>query len=119
MKSLLGLALTALMPLGAVAAGERFACNAKALSTTERPRYQELTRALLGAVQEKSELPQGYAFRLPPSSLITAAEWISFERRCCPFFIFVLEQSRDEGALWLRITGPEGVKAFIREEFGL
>jgi len=119
MKAWLALALTALVPVGAFAAPERFACNAAALSATERQRYGELTRSLLGAVHEKKELPQGYAFRLPPADLVTTAEWISLERKCCPFFTFVLQQSRDGGPVWLKITGSEGVKEFIREEFGL
>ena len=50
---------------------------------------------------------------------MTAAEWVSFERKCCPFFAFTLEQPKDLGPLWLRITGSEGVKAFIEEEFQL
>jgi hypothetical protein len=50
---------------------------------------------------------------------MAAAEWVSYERKCCPFFTFALEQSADGGPVWLRITGPEGVKVFIREAFGL
>ena len=117
MKALLLIMLAALVPVGSVSAGEQFACNARALNKTERARYQELTRALFAAVKEKSETPDGYALRLPAEQLIAAAEWVSFERRCCPFLTFVLEQPRDSGPLRLGISGPEGVKAFIREEF--
>jgi hypothetical protein len=119
MKTLLASVLMALVPLSGADAGEKFACNLKALNATERARYQELTKALMTATQEKRELPNGYGFRLSPSSLMAAAEWISFERKCCPFFTFDLEQARDEGPVWLRITGSEGVKAFIRAEFQL
>jgi hypothetical protein len=119
MKTLLASLLLALLPLGDAHAGERFACNMKALDATERARHQELTKALLSAAQEKRELPHGYGFRLPPSSLMSAAEWVSFERKCCPFFTFELEQARDEGPVWLRVTGSDGVKAFIRAEFQL
>jgi hypothetical protein len=100
-------------------AGERFACNMAALTKADRARYQELTRKLLDAVKEQKELPDGYGFRMPAESLTTAAEWVSLERLCCPFFTFELEQSRDGGPLWLRVKGPEGVKAFIKAEFGL
>jgi hypothetical protein len=100
-------------------AGEHFACNAKALSSTERARHDELTKTLAAAVKEKVELKDGYGFRLPASALGGAAEWISFERRCCPFFTFVLEQTRDEGPLWLRLTGSEGIKQLIRAELKL
>ena len=60
-----------------------------------------------------------YALRLPAETLLTAAEWISLERRCCPFFGFTLEMERHGGPLWLRVTGPKGIKQFIRAEFGL
>jgi hypothetical protein len=108
--------LMALVPFAGAHAREHFACNAKALSPTERLHYQELTKTLLSTVQEKVELKDGYRFRLPTSALMSAAEWVSFERRCCPFFTFALEQVRDEGPVWLRLTGSEGIKAFIRTE---
>jgi hypothetical protein len=91
---------------------KRFACNVNGLTA----RYQELSRALFSAIQDKSELRDGYAFRLPSASLMTVAEWVSLERKCCPFFAFGIEQPKDQGPVWLRITGPEGVKAFIEEE---
>jgi len=119
MKALLASVLLALVPLGSAGAREPFACNMSALTTSQRVRHQELSRALLAAVQEKKELPAGYAFRLPPDKLVTAAEWVSYERKCCPFFTFAIEQSRDEGPLWLRVTGSRGIKEFIRAEFRL
>lgn len=119
MKSLLLSFLIGSASLGSIAARERFACNMNALTSGERARYQELSRTLLTVVEEKRELRNGYGFRLPPSALLTAAEWVSFERKCCPFFAFEIEQPKDQGPLWLRITGSEGVKAFIEEEFQL
>lgn len=98
-------------------AAERFACNMKALNADERARHQALSRTLSAAVAEKSELPNGYGFRLGPKDLTMTAEWVRLEAKCCPFLTFELEQSRDQGPLWLRITGTDGVKAFIRQEF--
>ena len=117
MKAVLASILLALVPFGSVGAREQFACNLSALTSAERAKHQELSRTLLAAVQERKELPTGYAFRLPPGKLVTAAEWVAYERKCCPFFTFAIEQSRDEGPLWLRLTGPRGVKEFIRAEF--
>ena len=119
MKTFIASLLLTLLPLSHAVAGEHFACNMKALSTAERARHQELTRILLTTVAEKAELKDGYGFRLPASELGHAAEWVRLEARCCPFFTFELEQARDEGPLWMRITGSEGVKAFIRAEFQL
>jgi hypothetical protein len=119
MKTIVASLLLGLFSASHAAAGEHFACNMKALSNAERARHQELTKRLLAAVAEKAELPNGYGFRLPAGELGHAAEWVGLEARCCPFFTFELQQSRDQGPLWLRITGSDGVKAFIRAEFQL
>lgn len=116
MRFLLAYLLVASLPLALASAGEHFACNAKALTAEERARYQELMQTLFAAVDEKKELTDGYAFRVPSSMLVSAATWVAYERRCCPFFTFQIEQTRDEGPVWLKITGPEGIKAFIRAE---
>lgn len=118
-KVLLASMLMALVPLGSVAGGERFACNMSALTKSERTLHAKLCRTLFTAVQEKSELRNGCAFRLPPAKLVTAAEWVAYERKCCPFLTFEMELARDEGPLWIRITGSEGINAFIRAEFQL
>jgi hypothetical protein len=119
MKAPLVTILMALTTLGSAEAGEHFACNVRALTSAERARHQELTKTLLSSAQEKEELKNGYAFRLPPTTLINVAEWVSLERRCCPFFTFEIAQTRDQGPVWLRVTGSEGVKAFLRVEFQL
>jgi hypothetical protein len=107
------------MALSQPAGGENYTCNMGALTENDRARHQELSRAVLASVQEKKELSNGYAFRLPPESLVDSAQWVSFERQCCPFFSFELEIPRDGAPLWLRITGPKDVKEFIRTEFQL
>ena len=75
---------------------------------------------LFRAVESIRELPNGYSFRLPTESdvLLTAADFIALERLCCPFFGFGLEIEREGGAVWLSLTGREGVKPFIVAEIG-
>ena len=119
MKVLFTLILMGLVPQVAFAESEKYSCDMMALTESDRAVYQELAGTLLASVQEKRELRNGYAFRLPPEMLVTAARWISFERLCCPFFAFELELAQDQGALWLRITGSRGIKEFIRAEFQL
>lgn len=119
MRMLLASLVMVLIPARSGAAGEHFACNMKALSRDERAVHQKLSKALLGAVQQQAELGNGYGFRLPAGSLVTAARWVSLERRCCPFFAFEIILAKGDGPLWLRVTGSEGIKAFIRAEFGL
>jgi hypothetical protein len=95
-----------------------FACNWQALDAAGRARHTEVARALRGLALGVSALPDGLALRLPAgeSALRLAAEFISRERLCCPFFTFHLEV-RGEAAL-LRLGGPPGAGDFIAAEFG-
>jgi hypothetical protein len=96
-----------------------FACNAAALNHKERQRWGVLLEHLTAARQETRELSDGYAYRFPAESrmLQVVAEFITYERLCCPFFHFELVVEREGGPLWLRLRGREGVKDFIRSEF--
>jgi hypothetical protein len=98
-----------------------FYCNLNALSTTERERQKELTGKLREARIETKEMPDGYAFQLRSEkvSLAELAEWVGNERKCCPFFDFDIALERDGGPLWLKLRGWDGVKQFIRSEFGV
>ena len=94
------------------------ACNAKAITTAERPRYKALVAELKAAVREKRELPDGYSFRLDNGvvSLQNVAEWMGMERRCCPFLTSQLETSGSRSDSWLTLKGPAGVKALLDAE---
>jgi hypothetical protein len=96
-----------------------FICNLHALSSAQRAEHQGLTARLAESVLKTRELPDGYAFELDGSrlSIQELATWTDNERRCCPFFDFSLEWRRENGPVMLRLTGREGVKAFIRAEF--
>ena len=50
-----------------------FACNLKAITAADRPRYHELMKQLRLAVGERSEIANGYIFRLD-SKAITLPE---------------------------------------------
>jgi hypothetical protein len=99
-----------------------FACNAFALSPEVRKRhFEELGPSLLKLKKSVRELPDGYEFELPADNktyqLLT--EWAFQERLCCPFFDIGLHFDRENGPLWLRLTGRPGTKEFIKEEFDL
>jgi hypothetical protein len=74
---------------------------------------------LLASSIERSELSDGWALRLPndDDTFLAVAHWTVAERRCCPFFTFVLEREPIAGALWLRITGPHGAKLVLDGAF--
>jgi hypothetical protein len=95
------------------------ACNLKAISSAERPRYNDLIKQLRGAIQKRQELPNGYAYIVDSQyiGLKDVGEWITMERLCCPFLAFQLSVASDHGEYSLAFTGPEGVKALLQEEF--
>ena len=96
----------------------KFYCNLKALTPAERTRQKQLSEQLAAARIETKELPDGFAFRLQmEASLSDLAEWVSLERKCCPFFNFEIEFERNNGPVWLKLRGEEGVKQFIMSDF--
>jgi hypothetical protein len=116
--------LTSLLCVGMCAAADKeakpvFACNLKAISAAERPRYNELVKRIRGAIRNRSEISEGYAFKLDSKSvtLPEAAEWIVMERLCCPFLTLKLSATGNQTDWTLTLTGPEGVKPLIVAEF--
>ncbi|HLM24361.1 MAG TPA: hypothetical protein VK274_04850, partial [Pyrinomonadaceae bacterium] len=94
------------------------ACDMMAIAPDERPKHLATSRELFSQIQEVRELSNGYDFRLAegPDLIRKLAEFISLEKLCCPFLNFVIEIEAEAGPVWLRLTGRDGVKAFIREE---
>ena len=97
------------------------ACDVAGLDAGQRSRQREVFATLRSAFQEVREMPEGYAFRVPSSTphILTVAEFISLERVCCPFLDFTLEVEREGGPLWLRLTGRDGVKEFLKTLYSL
>jgi len=96
-----------------------FYCNIKVLSVAERAHKKQIGEKMAASQVETKELPYGYAYRYRPGgvSLVELADWVESERRCCPFFDMAIETKREGGPVWLKITGRQGVKEFIRGEF--
>ena len=99
----------------------RFYCNIKALNPAERAAHKELTDRLIAARREITETRDGYEFQFDASAISfpDLANWAVAEGRCCPFFDFHLNLENQGRALNLRLTGPDGVKPFIRVEFAV
>jgi hypothetical protein len=116
--------LISVLCLGVCAAADSgdkpvFACNLKAISAAERPRYNELVTRVRAAIRDRSEVATGYLFKLD-SRIVTlpeAAEWISMERLCCPFLTLQISAAGNQPYWVLTLTGPEGLKPLIAAEF--
>ena len=95
-----------------------FACNMLALDAEGRKCHKVVSERMRAAVKEVQDLPDGYAFRFPAeeSIILLVSEFIARERLCCPFFRFELVAEQEDGPLWLRLRGREGVKEFIKAE---
>jgi|SRR5262252_25522 hypothetical protein len=98
-----------------------FYCNAKALNPAERARHNQLTEKLLAIRKSTVETEKGYELQFSPAdvSVPEVAEWVVAESKCCPFFDFHIDLENAGKLICLRLTGREGVKQFIRAEFGL
>jgi hypothetical protein len=112
---LLLLATTAVLP-----AESPFACNRAALTGQARKRhFDELSPELRARKKSIRELRDGFEFEFPSDTATfqLVSEWVTGERLCCPFFDIDVHAEREGGSLWLRLTGREGVKQFIRADF--
>ena len=98
----------------------KLACDMTAIPEAQRESHLANGRALFSRIADTRELPDGFEFRFSyqPDLLQTLGAFVSLEKLCCPFLTFVIEISADNGPVLFRLTGPEGVKAFIREEVG-
>lgn len=95
------------------------ACNLNAISAAERPRYRELVKRVREAVRDRTEMRDGYAFKLDRKTITLpeAAEWMASERLCCPFLTIQVYAADNQAEWILSLTGPEGVKPLLDAEF--
>jgi hypothetical protein len=114
--------LTSAAPASGVAAANHespFACDRSALNAEQRKRHFEVLGPRLRSLKKGvRELADGYEFEFAgdPATFQLVAEWTAGEHLCCPFFDIDLRLGREAGALWLRLSGREGVKQFIKAD---
>jgi hypothetical protein len=97
-----------------------FFCDMTALSCEQRTRHHELAVLLQLLLVAVRELPDGYDFEFPwsPAAYEALAEITPLEHACCPFFDIGIRIESESSKLCWRLTGREGIKPFIRAEFG-
>jgi hypothetical protein len=97
---------------------QAIACKLDALTPAERQRQKELLEEVGRATVRTRETGDGYVLtlRVDATGFQRVAEWISLERRCCPFLNFNLKWSGGEENPLLELGGGPGVKAFLGAE---
>ena len=90
------------------------ACNLNAIPAEARPRYKQLVKQLRSAVENRTELSDGYSYTLDSNtmSLVDLAEWITIERNCCPFLTFHIDVTA-EASPQITLRGPSGAKPIL------
>jgi len=103
----------------AAASAATFRCNMNALSPAERKSHEQLTHRLIAVRTQIVETEKGYEFQFDPTvvSIGELAAWAVAESKCCPFFDFHIDLEQRGTLACLRLTGAQGIKPFIREEF--
>jgi hypothetical protein len=94
------------------------ACDLGALDSAQRARYNALRADLAARRLDAREVADGYVFLYPgePDVITHLAEFVTLERRCCPFFDFALEVSAGASQVRLKIGGSPEVKEFLRSQ---
>ncbi|MGO9451648.1 MAG: hypothetical protein ACLQDV_11500 [Candidatus Binataceae bacterium] len=94
------------------------ACDLNALTAAERERRRTVMAGVVQTMVGRGELHNGFELRFDPGKvdLATLGEWVALERRCCPFLNFKIEIASSAGGVTLALTGPDGVKDFLRAE---
>jgi len=94
------------------------ACDLSAFDAGERVRHSALRDELRARRLDVREVADGYAFSYPADSetILKLAEFVALERRCCPFFDFVLDITAGAAQVRLTIGGGSEVKEFLRAQ---
>jgi hypothetical protein len=92
------------------------ACDLTVFSNSERIKHIALAKSLFGKASQVIEHKDGFTFVFEQSPLLEMkiADWVSKEKRCCPFFSFELSRANTSPSLRLRISGPNGAKEILR-----
>ena len=96
-------------------------CNMDVFSPVERENHIRNTTQLFRTVQDLREAENGFIFIFPQingsENIARFAEFIYNEQRCCPFLEFTLKIAPNDEPISLLLTGPEGTREFLHEEF--
>lgn len=93
----------------------------KLTSKELRDRKETVLAELRKKILVKVELENGfqYSFEGTDEMVDQLTLFVKTERQCCDFFDYQIQVKGSADKTDLKITGPQGVKGFIRDELGL
>ncbi len=95
-------------------------CNLNAIDAAERDAHIENAGHLLThAALKRNEREDGFVFHFAGADYERVAAFVANERRCCPFFHFVLDVPPGQAPLTLEIRGNADARALLRAELRL
>lgn len=94
------------------------ACCHSVITTEQRVEYKSIWGELETRRLGITELENGYQYGFPgdAETLGLINEWVSMERKCCPFLTFTVIASNTDELVLLQLTGNEEAKAFLRTD---
>jgi hypothetical protein len=94
------------------------ACCHTVFTKEQRVEYKSIWGELETRKLSITELENGYQYHFPGDSetLRLINEWVSMERKCCPFLTFSVIAINEEEPVLLQLTGNEEAKAFLRTD---
>ncbi|MCD9025078.1 hypothetical protein [Cohnella silvisoli] len=94
------------------------ACCHTVFTKDERSVYKDIWSELEKRRLAVTEVQAGFEYQFPGDleTLRLVNEWVSMERKCCPFLTFTVIASSEDEPVFLQLTGNEEAKAFLRSE---
>jgi hypothetical protein len=92
------------------------ACTLSGPEPADRRREVE---EIFGASLRSGEIEDGREFVFPGTAewVVRLAEFVAFERECCPFLAFELVFEPAGGPILLKVRGPEGAEDIVAQMF--
>jgi hypothetical protein len=93
-------------------------CDCSALTSEQMKQHTARTIELLKSVKEVRTIADGYALRVPDldNVLFKVAEFIEYDRKCCPFLRHGVMVEPDDGAIWLHLGGSPEACEYLQGE---
>jgi hypothetical protein len=94
------------------------ACCHTVFTKEQRVEYKSIWEELETRRLGITEIEKGYQYQFPGDSetLRLVNEWVSLERKCCPFLTFSVSVSNEEEPILLQLTGDEEAQTFLQIE---